>query len=310
MTERRRGLRRRLRRGLILAGLLVGLWLVASLIAAQRLTRRARPPFAEPTPRVAWGAVEALRIATRDGEELGAWYVEGREAAPSVLLLHGHNGSRAAWLGRAPMLAARGCALLMISFRAHGDSTGAVNDVGYSGRHDVVAAVEYLERRRPGRPIVVFGQSMGAAAALFAAEELAGRVRGYILECPYRDLKTAVRRRTELYLPPILGRAAYLGLVAVAPLVIDDLEKISPLAAIAGVPGDVPILILAGGGDRKARPEESRALFERAKAHAALRIFEGADHARLFEADPDLYRASILGFLDTTTTPVPSRTTD
>jgi len=32
----------------------------------------------------------------------------------------------------------------MISLRAHGDSTGDFNDVGYSARHDVVVAVEFL----------------------------------------------------------------------------------------------------------------------------------------------------------------------
>ena len=298
MSGRPAGWRRRLRRIAVVAGLLAGLWLVASLIVAHRLTRRARPPFPEPAPRVAWGTIEPLRLPTHDGEELGAWYVEGAAEAPSVLLLHGHNGSRAAWLGLAPLLAGRGCSLLMISFRAHGDSTGDLNDVGYTGRHDVVAAVGYLERRRPGRPIGVFGRSMGAAAATFAAGELAGRVRGYILECPYRDLKTALRRRTELYLPPVLDRAAYLGLTAVAPLVLPELERIAPVAAIAGVPHDVPILILAGRRDRRADPEESRALFERVRDHAALRVFQEADHLRLFEADPDGYRATVLGFLD------------
>ena len=33
---------------------------------------------------------------------------------------------------------------------------------------------------------------MGAAAAVFASGELARRVHGYVLECPYQDLKTAV----------------------------------------------------------------------------------------------------------------------
>ena len=47
-------------------------------------------------------------------------------------------------------LALSGYPILMISLRAHGDSTGEFNDIGY-GAHDVVAAVEFLERRHPGR---------------------------------------------------------------------------------------------------------------------------------------------------------------
>ena len=60
----------------------------------------------------------------------------------------------------------------------------------------MIAAVEFLERHRPGKPIVVLGASLGAAAAVFASGELAHRVQGYILESPYKDLKTAVRNRS------------------------------------------------------------------------------------------------------------------
>ena len=63
--------------------------------------------------------------------------------------------------------------MLLITLRAHGDSTGALNDIGFGARHDVVAAIDFLERCRPGRPIVVHGASLGAAAALFASAELA-----------------------------------------------------------------------------------------------------------------------------------------
>jgi uncharacterized protein len=138
---------------------------------------------------------------------------------------------------------------------------------------------------------------MGAASALFAAGELRHRVSGYILECPYKDLKTAVANRTENALPPVVDRIAYRGLLLVAPLVLPELEKISPLAAIAGIPENVPVLTLAGENDRNARPEESRALHDRVKSHSTLAIFEGAGHVRLRDADPGRYRRLLVDFL-------------
>jgi len=266
--------RKRLRLGLLLTSLLLALWLAASFAVAYRLTRRDRPPFNEPVPAVSWGKVEPHRLRTRDGQEVGAWFVRGDEQAPSVLLLHGNGGSRIQCLDRAELLAAEGCTLLLVSLRAHGDSTGEFNDIGYSARHDVIAAVEFLERHRPGKPIVVLGASLGAAAAVFASGELAHRVMGYILESPYKDLKTAVRNRTENALPPVLDELAYRGLLLVSCWILPDLNKISPLAAIGGIPGDVPVLILAGGDDRHARPEEARALHDRVRAHSRLIVFE------------------------------------
>ena len=132
-------------------------------------------------------------------------------------MLHGHKGRRQNSLGRAEILAEQGYAVLMVTLRAHGDSSGDYDDIGFGARHDVIAAVAFLETRRPGRPVIVDGNSMGAAAAVFAARELGHRVCGYILESPYQDLKVAVWNRTEMALPPVLSLAAYAGLRLVAP---------------------------------------------------------------------------------------------
>lgn len=287
----------RARRGLIGIGLGLGAWLIGSLMVAHQLTRRPRRPFAEPVPVVSWGSFEAHRLGTRDGEELGAWFLRGREEAPSVLLLHGNAGSRGKCLDRAKILASQGCAVLLVSLRAHGDSTGEFNDIGYSARHDVVAAVEFLERQRPGRPIIVHGTSMGGAAAVFASGELGHRVGGYLLESPYQDLKVAVRNRTENSLPPVLDWVAYEGLLAVSPLVLPDLSRTSMLAAIGAIPAEVPVLILAGGEDRAARPAEARALFERVKTHGELRLFRRAGHLTFPKTDAAGYRRVVLDFV-------------
>ncbi len=196
------------------------------------------------------------------------------------------------------MLAAEHYPVLMITQRAHGDSTGEVNDFGYSARYDVLAAVDWLRQRRPGKPIVLFGRSLGSAAAVFASGELRERVRGYILESPYQDLKTAVRNRMEMYLPPAADWIAFKGVEMVAPLFLENVEKISPLEAVRQIPRQVPVLILAGTEDRHARPEEARALFDRVKSHGRLVLFRGATHTKLVEADPDLYRRSVLTLLE------------
>lgn len=288
---------RRVRRVLFAAAALVGLWLLSSWVVAYRLTHRKHPPFPEPPPAVAWGTLEPHRLATRDGQSIGAWLARGDDGAPSVLLVHGNGGSREQCVPLAATYAAEGCTVLLITVRAHGDSTGELNDLGYGARHDVVAAVEFLERLRPGRPVLIHGTSLGAGAAAFASGELARRARGYVLECPYRDLKTALWNRTESYLPPVLDRLAYGGLVAVAPLVLPHVEAIAPVEAVAGIPEGVPVLILAGGRDVLARPEEARAIRERLKDRATLVIFGAAGHLRLPDAEPDRYRAEVVAFL-------------
>jgi len=263
---------------------------------AFRLTRRPRSRFEEPAPNVTWGKLESHRFSTRDGQEIGAWFVDGRADAPSVLLVHGNGANRSQSLSRGKLLASHGYAVLMISLRGHGDSTGDYHDVGYSARQDVQAAVGFLEGRRAGRPVIVMGNSMGSAAAIFAAGELGNRVHGYVLESPYQDLKVAVWNRTHAYLPPVLREVAYSGLRIVGPIFLPHLEQISPLKAIADIPRDVPVLVLAGGADRLARPEEARALYNQVAAHGRLVFLPGAGHGNLFGSAPKLYTRTVLGF--------------
>src|SRR5262249_7662855 len=124
-----------------LLGILVGLlalWLGISLVVVYVLTRRPHAHFAEPVPNVSWGIFEEHRLHARDGETLGAWFYRGPGIGPSVVILHGNRGCRRDGLAAAEFYAGQGCAVLLVSLRAHGDSTGAVNDIDYSARRDVV----------------------------------------------------------------------------------------------------------------------------------------------------------------------------
>ncbi len=94
----------------------------------------------------------------------------------------------------------------------------------------------------------------------------------------------------------MLDLAAYAGLNLVAPVFLPHLDEISPLKAIAGIPEDVSVLILAGDGDHLARPHEARALHEQVASHGRLVVFPGAGHGDLLRARPELYARTVLDF--------------
>jgi alpha-beta hydrolase superfamily lysophospholipase len=173
-----------------------------------------------------------------------------------------------------------------------------LNDFGYGARNDVIAAVEWIKENNAGRPIIAWGQSLGSAAALFAAEELGGDVAGYILECPYRDLRTAVWNRLNQRLPLPLNYVAYTGMKLVSPLVVPHAKQISPLKAAAKLPASIPVLVLAGGIDQRAFVAESRDICDCCKDRSQLVVFEKADHLKLLEEDEATYRKSVLDFIE------------
>ncbi len=277
--------------------LLLG-WLGSSYLVARHFVSRRSPPYVEKLPEIEGIHFTEQRLHTQDQQTIGSWFDEGPAGSPIVVLVHGHMGDRSQCLSRARLFQELGCGTMLITMRAHGDSTGDVNDIGYGGRFDVIAAVEFVKQKAPGRPILLVGMSAGATAVCFGAKELGNNIQGCVMEQPYRDMRTAVKRRTDLFLPPVLSEVAYLGLVMMGKVVLPDYDKIVPVDAVADIPQDVPIWILAGGKDTRACPEEAQAIHERAGPHSELVMFAEAGHESLLDHDPVKYRALAMKWIE------------
>ncbi|MHB0958925.1 MAG: alpha/beta hydrolase family protein [Pirellulaceae bacterium] len=175
---------------------------------------------------------------------------------------------------------------------------GKGNDIGWSARHDVMAAVAFLQRECPQQSVFIVGRSLGAAAAIFAAQELGSKVAGYFLEQPYKDLQSAVWNRLQNHLPPVLDWAAYLGLRLWSPVFLPiDPNRISPIEQIAKILEDVPVMIVTGSADQHAHLSDVKELFSQVEWHAQLIVFDGAAHEPLDWYDPQLYESTLLRFL-------------
>ncbi len=258
-------------------------WLSSSALVCWLLTRRVGP--AQETAPTGW---EELSLTTTDGMKLGAWYWEGHDTRPVVVLIHGVRDSRTGQLPLLLRLQAENYGVLAFSLRGHGDSEGSAGD--YLGtRLDLMAAVKHLESKAPERKLLVLGRSLGSGAALFASKELEGRVSGYFLEAPFLDLKTAIWNRVDNYLPPGFDALAYLGLrVCSGAFLHDPLERISPFEHAPNVPKDCPVVVVAGGQDRRARPEEARAIVSQL-GDVRLLVVEGAGHLQAVDLAPGDY---------------------
>ena len=249
-------------------------YLGAGYFAAWRLTRRATPRAPETTP----PGYEALRLRARDGVGLGAWWRRPADATRAVVLVHGNGASRSEMQDVADALASEGNAVLPVTVRAHGDSEGERNDIGWSARLDVIAAATEAQRRAPDLPVVVYGVSLGAAATVFAAPELPW-VRAYVLVGIFSDLRAAVRRRTQKYLPWGLEALAYGALRTGGVLALPELPRIAPAAAASQVPA-VPVLLFAGDIDDRAPVSDSE-LVAAGLSNAEVVVVPGVNHEDL-----------------------------
>ena len=189
--------------------------------------------------------------------------------------------------------------VLAISLRAHGDSTGEINDFGWSARRDVTAAVAFLQRECPGSRSTSSVARWAERRRSSRLENWTDRVAGYFLEQPYKDLKSAAWNRLQHYLPPVLDWLAYGGLRLWAPAFLPvDPDCVSPYDHVQEIPENVPVVFIAGSADRHARLEDVKVMCGQIESHAQMIVFEGATHEPLDQYDPRLYRTTLFAFLE------------
>lgn len=143
--------------------------------------------------------LEEVGLDLATGERIVAWahadpaLPAGR---PAVVFLHG-NGENLATMsmsGTFDELARLRVAWMAIDYPGYGRSTGDPSEKGVMAGAD--AAVSWLRERHPGRPLVLCGWSLGAAAAIGTAarySEQAEHVRGLIALSPWTSLSDVGR---------------------------------------------------------------------------------------------------------------------
>lgn len=230
--------------------------------------------------RVPAGA-EEVWFETADGVKLHGWLFrsDAEPASATVIYFHGNGGNLSYydWLGSE--LAGRGFDVLVFDYRGYGRSEGASADE--RGLYaDADAAYDFVTkaRGREARRVVLYGQSLGtAAAADVAARRECGAL---VLES---GLSSAADMAGEImpWLPRFVRR-----------LTKNKLDTASKLARVG-----CPVLVAHGDRDEIIPVAQGRKLFEAAPAQKRLLIVEGAGHNDLFNVGGGKYIDTLAQFI-------------
>jgi fermentation-respiration switch protein FrsA (DUF1100 family) len=233
-----------------------------------------------------------------DGVALKGWYVpvEGPPRG-TIVYCHGLNRSRVEMLPRAQFGHEIGYNGLLFDFRHHGQSGGDLTTLGYRERLDVLGAVRFaLAEEKAARPIIVWGVSMGAAAALLAAAD-SPEIAAVISDSSFLSLSDTVKHHLKLFLPlpvfPIAHEVIYLtawrGGFRAQNL---DLEK-----AVERI-SQRPVLFVAVEGDRRMPPAIAEKLYSRSISPGkGIVILPGARHGEGFNQAREPYQKAVSEFL-------------
>jgi uncharacterized protein len=251
---------RLLRRGFTLAAMLCAIaavlycgMLAFLYMSQERLLFRAtvlpgdhRFQFAQP--------FEEIRIPV-PGAVLDALYFPQQDSRGLVFFLHGNAGNVETWTTGLDFYQRVGYDLFMLDYRGYGKSTGSMRSEAEL-HADVRAAWDAIAPRYRGKPIVVYGRSLGSGLAASLARDVHPAL--LVLVSPYTSIAAAAKR-------------SY-------PLAPEWLLKY-PLRTEAII-GEVtsPLVLLHGRDDALIPSSESEQLRSLARSPVELVMIDGAGH--------------------------------
>lgn len=271
-------------------------WFLTSIITTRRFHFHDRN--GGKTPQSFGLDYQAIEFHSSDGVLLKGWYVPaGPDAHGTIIYCHGLNRTRVEMLPMEVLGHSLGYNGLLFDFRHSGQSGGKIGTLGYLERLDAIAAIHYaLERERATRPIVLWGVSMGASAALMAASDTPD-VAAVISDSSFLSFRHVIVHHARLFfhLPafPIVDEAIYWSAWRGGfwPSDFDlrkAVERINPR----------PILFIAVEGDRRITPEVARELYSHSTSPPkAMVVLPGHRHGEGFTSGHELYVQAVKKFL-------------
>lgn len=246
----------------------------------------------------AYGA-RPVSFFSEDGVPLSGLIIERPQARGTVVLCHGFRHSKeqmARYIGLFP-----DWNIFLFDFRSFGQSGGMFSSLGFYESNDVKAAVAFLRQhlcRTALRPLVIFGVSMGASAALKAAAEVSLGVDGLILDSPYAVLADVVYEAASQF--SAVPGWLYAPLTAVIEYTIGPVLAMNPERYSARV--GVPVLFIHSLSDGTTSAAHSMRLFARMlrykRAASRLWLTPPAPHARSYVCYPKQYARRVGAFLE------------
>ncbi len=140
---------------------------------------------------------DIIQLTTKKDLKLEGWYMKADSAKGTVILFHGLNSNKGNVLGEAFEFLSLGYNAMLVDSRAHGNSEGIVNSIGYKESEEVKLAYEFIFQRGE-KNIVLWGMSLGAVMISKAIWQYDLQPQKVILEMPFDRLQDHIGARARI----------------------------------------------------------------------------------------------------------------
>ncbi len=233
-----------------------------------------------------------------DGNVLTGWWSDCGDGGLVIVCCHGYLMNRCELMPLMVTLSDLRASWLFFDFRCHGKSGGKSCSMGKNEARDVAAVVAWVRERRPDAKVVLYGSSMGGAAATIALGEDPGLADALVLDGAFSSMDEAGRgwwnfvggKLLAFVLAPTVWLGGLmLGFNPASVVIADYLKKASHR----------PVLFLLGCDDPIVSPASAERNIEAAGPDTFVERFEDSGHGEARFKHPERYNEAVRDFIQT-----------
>lgn len=240
-------------------------------------------------------AFETHHCQVDETVKLEAWYIPRRRAKGIVVMFHGYAVAKDQLLPEAQAFHQLGYAVFLVDFRGSGGSNQSTTSAGFYEATDVAHALTYVEANfKVDRPVILYGQSMGAAALLRAVQVNELQPDAVIIEAVFdRMLSTIENRFNTMGLPSF--PAAHLLLLWGSVQQGYNGFAHNPVDYAAAV--TCPVLMLHGQEDPRVTLAQAKTIYDQIRSEKVFESFEKVSHESYVRVDEARWKVVVGSFL-------------
>lgn len=192
---------------------------------------------------------EDVTIQSADGVRIRLYAIHASQARGTVLYLHANAGNMGHRLPLARYFVHKmHCNVVMLSYRGYGLSEGSPEESGM--KLDADAALEYVQSHKGFSkvPLMVYGQSIGGAVAIYLANKYNKDVRALLIENTFLSMRKLIPS-----VMPFLSPVTF--------LCHQTWESEATMQRLSTMEKRMPILLLAGAQDELVPPTHMKGLY-------------------------------------------------
>jgi alpha-beta hydrolase superfamily lysophospholipase len=238
---------------------------------------------------------DTVNLTTAGGLKLEAWYMKADSAKGTVILFHGLNSNKGNILSEAFAFNSFGYNTMLVDIRAHGNSDGVVNTLGYKESEEVKLAYDFVKASGE-KNIVLWGMSLGAVIITKSVWQYELKPQKIILELPFDRLQDHIRARARISGFPgepfgffvTFWTGTEQGYWGYGHKTSRYVKKI-----------DCPVLLQWGSADEYVLKPEIEKIFSAIKTnHKKMEIYDGAGHGPLLPGHELQWEKAVTDFLN------------